>query len=259
MTPNVTTPIVIYLLSAALYAFIGFSLGKKSFADSSDAFAWRAFRYWWFGMAINTMINATSIIVLAAGVDALPLFIVFSITSTLAASVALWGLLTYLVYVFTGKTARWLTYFYIAFALFLFYSIYSFQPTGVTLGAWQTSIQYANTPTGAVALIYAIFFLLLIAVPPVVGSIGMFMLYFRVKERSAKYRALLVPLGIFALFGLAYLIPLALYPFGVRTGDLPWWPLTIRLIGLLALVVIYWAYYPPAFVQKRFKVSTVLG
>lgn len=259
MTPNIVPAIVIYLLSGALYAFIGASLRKKTFADASDAAAWRAFRYWWFGMAANTAINILAILILAAGVTALPLFIFFSVTSTLSASFALWGLLTYLVYVFTGKTAHWLTYFYVVFALLLFYSIYSWQPTGVTLGAWETTIQYANTPTGLIAIVYVVLFILLIAVPPVIGSIGMFTLYFKVKERSAKYRALLVPLGIFALFGLAYLIPLALYPFGLRTGDLPWWPYAIRTVGLLALLVIYWAYFPPTFIQKRFKVSTVLG
>jgi hypothetical protein len=259
MTSNITTPIVIYLLSGALYAFIGMNLSRKTFADASDAAAWRAFRIWWYAMAANTAINAVAILVLAAGVTSLPLFVGFSVTATLAASYALWGLLTYLIYVYTGNKARWLTYFYIAFALFLFYSIYSFQPSGVAMGAWQTSIQYANAPTGAFAFAYAVFFLLLIALPPVIGSIGMFTLYFRVQERSAKYRALLVPLGIFALFGLAYLVPLALYPFGLRTGDLPWWPLTIRIVGLAALVVIYWAYFPPSFIQKRFKVSTVLG
>lgn len=259
MTSTILVPILIYLVSGALYAFIGMSLSKKTFAEPSDASAWRAFRIWWYGMAVNTAINAVAILVLAAGVSALPLFVFFSITSTLAASFALWGLLTYLIYVYTGNKARWLSYFYIAFALFLFYSIYSFQPSGVSMGAWQTSIQYANAPTGAFAFAYAVFFLLLIALPPVIGSIGMFTLFFRIKERSAKYRALLVPLGIFALFGLAYLIPLALYPFGIRTGDLPWWPLTIRMVGLVALVVIYWAYFPPEFIQKRYKVSTVLG
>jgi hypothetical protein len=259
MTPNILPAITIYLISGGLYAFIGFSLGRKTFSDAADAGAWRAFRYWWFGMAVNTVLNAVAILTLAAGVTALPLFVFFSVTSTLAASLALWGLLTYLLYVYTGNRARWLSYFYIAFALFLFYSIYSFQPTGVTMGAWQTSIQYAHAPTGAFGFAYAVFFLLLIALPPVIGSIGMFTLYFRIKERSAKYRALLVPLGIFALFGLAYLVPLALFPFGVRTGDLAWWPYTIRIVGVVALVIIYWAYFPPSFIQDRFKVRTVLG
>lgn len=254
---NLTTALTIYVASAALYAFIGYSLGKKSFSAPSDVAAWRAFRIWWFGMALNNVINIISLLSFSAGITAVPLFVTFSVSSTLVAAAALWGLITYLLYIFTGgnRGAKLVAGFYIAFALFLFYSIYAFQPNGVALGEWQVAIQYANAPTGSALILYAISFLLLISLPPVLASIGMFTLFFRVKERSSKYRAALVPLGIFMLFGIAYLIPLALYPFGIRTGDLPWWSLMVRLVGLAGLLLIYWAYYPPAFLQKSLRVA----
>jgi hypothetical protein len=68
-----------------------------------------------------------------------------------------------------------------------------------------------------------------------------------------------VSLGIFLIFGLAYIVPLILFPFGIRTGEISWWPYAIRVIGLLALSIIYFAYFPPEFIQKRLKVTTVLG
>lgn len=255
-----TLPIVVFLLSSALYVFIGLRLGEKKYSDSSDAFAWRAFRYWWFGMGANAGLNALSVLTLAMNVTALPIFILFSVSATLAASAALWGLLTYLTYVFTGKDrSRLVAAFYIAFALFLFYSIYSFQPTGVAMGEWQVSMQYANTPQGASGFTYAVGLILLLGLPPVIASIGMFLLFLRIKERSSKYRAGLVSTGIFMLFGLTYIVPLILYPFGLRTGDISWWPTAIRLVGIVALVVIYFAYFPPHFIQKQLKVTTVLG
>lgn len=257
---NPSIPVVVLLLSSALYFFIGFRLGEKTYSNPSDAFAWRSFRYWWFGMSANTLLNATAILVLTAGVTALPLFIGFSIASTLAASAALWGLLTYLLYVYTGKNrSRLVAAFYIAFALFLFYSIYSFQPAGVAMGNWEVALQYTNTPQGVPALLYVVSILLLLSLPPVIASIGMFLLFLRIKERSSRYRAALVSLGIFLLFGLAYIVPLILFPFGIRTGEIAWWPYVIRVIGLLALAIIYFAYFPPQFIQERLKVTTVLG
>lgn len=258
---NIVPALSIFLLSSALYAFIGYSLGKKSFADAADAKAWRAFRVWWFAMAIDNLVNAARVSLFAAGFTSVTLHVTLNLVNTLFAAAALWGLLTYLLYVFTGRArvSTWVGIFYIAFAAFLFYSVYVFHPIGVTLGDWETAITYQNPPAGIMGLAYVIFFLLLIALPPVLASIGMFTLYFRVKERSSKYRALVVPLGIFGLFGLAYLVPLVLFPFGVRTGDLAWWPFTIRIVGLLALLVIYWAYFPPTFIQKSLRVSPVTG
>jgi hypothetical protein len=255
-----TLPIVVFLLSSALYMFIGMRLGEKTYSNSADAFAWRAFRFWWFGMGTNAALNTLSILTLSMNITALPVFIFFSISATLAASLALWGLLTYLIYVFTGKDrSRLVAAFYIAFALFLFYSIYSFQPTGVAMGEWQVAMQYANTPQGAQAFVYAVGLILLLGLPPVVASIGMFLLFLRIKERSSKYRAALVSAGIFMLFGLTYIVPLILYPFGLRTGDISWWPVATRIVGLAALVIIYFAYFPPESIQKRLKVATVLG
>jgi hypothetical protein len=175
------------------------------------------------------------------------------------AAAALWGLLSYLIYVFRGsiRASFWLAIFYGLFALMIAYSFFAFQPTGVHMGDWEIAVDYAAVPTGAFALTYVISLLLLISLPPVLAAIGFFALAFRIKERSPKYRALVVPTGIMILFGLPYLVPLALYPFGVRFETVEWWPLTIRLIGIFALLLIYWGYFPPTVVQKRLRVSAV--
>lgn len=258
---NSALPIVVFLVQAMLYSYIGFRLGEKTFKDKEDAGAWRAFRVWWFGMALNTLINALAILTLAMNISYLPLFIFYSLSSTLAAAAALWGLFSYLMYIFTGgsRSSKWIGGFYIFFALFLLVSIYTFNPIGVSMGEWAVSVQYQNTPTGLFALVYGVLLILLMSLPPILASFGMFSLYFRVQERSARYRALLVPSGIFGLFGLTYLIPLILLLVGLNTNELPWWPITIRVLGIASLLLIYFAYFPPRFVQKRLQVKTVLG
>lgn len=258
---NYTLPVLVFLVQAALYSFIGLRLGEKRYGDSADAGAWRAFRVWWFGMALNTLINALAVLSLAANVSYMPLFILYSLSSTMAAAAALWGLFSYLMYIFTGgsRSSKWIGGFYIAFALFLLGSIFTFQPSGVSMGAWAATVEYSNPPSGSFAVIYGVLLILLMSLPPILASFGMFSLYFRVRERSARYRAMLVPAGIFGLFGLTYLIPLILLLAGLNTNQLAWWPLTIRLIGIASLLLIYLAYFPPAWLRTRLKVQTVLG
>jgi len=257
---NLTTPILVLLVTGALYFFIGFRLRAKVYADPSDAFAWRAFRSWWMGMSFNSLLNALGLLLFSLNVLALPLFMGINFVSSVAAATALWGLLTYLVYVYTGRNRSWLLAgFYIAFIALLFLLLFLFQPTGVIIGDWQVAMEYSNPPVGAPAFAFALSFILLIGLPPVIASIGMFLLFLRIQERSAKYRAGLVSLGIFMLFGLAIIVPLLLYPFGFRTNQIAWWPLGVRLTGILALALIYFAYFPPAFVQKWLKVKTVLA
>lgn len=103
-------------------------------------------------------------------------------------------------------------HFLFRLVLLLIYSIYALQPGAITFSGWGTELTYQNVPSQAFGLVFAVALLLLISLPPVIAAIGFFTLFFRVKERSSKYRALLVPIGIFMLFGLSYLVPLALYP-----------------------------------------------
>ncbi|MCW5874150.1 MAG: hypothetical protein KIS88_05840 [Anaerolineales bacterium] len=254
--------LAIFFANSALYFFIGHSLSRKRFADPQDARAWRAFRVWWYGMAANTGINGLSVLALGLGIDYLPLFVLFSLAATLSAAPALWGLLTYLMYIFKGshRFSGWIAGFYIAFGVGLLASIYLLRPIGVSMGTWEALIQYQNEPQGVFGLLFGIALIALMSLPPIVASIGMFSLYFRITEPSAKFRALLVPLGLFTIFGLGYFIPLIfIVAFGINPNATTWWPLTIRLIGIAALALIYIAYFPPAVIQKRFHVQNVLS
>lgn len=252
--------LIVFFANSILYFFIGHSLGKKSFENQEDSRAWRAFRVWWFGMAANTATNGLFVLLLSLGVDYLPLFVILNLAATLSAAPALWGLLTYLMYIFRGnhRASRWVAGFYIAFGLFLLISIYVFRPIGASLGTWDPAIQYQNVPEGIFGLVYGVLLIVLLSLPPILASFGMFSLYFKVTERSAKFRALLVPLGFFCLFGVAYFIPLILILVGINLNATSWWPPTIRILGILALILIYVAYFPPPFVQRWLKVKTLL-
>lgn len=219
---NLVPALVISFGSMVLYAFIGASLGKKKFADQPTAAAWRAFRIWWYGMAVRTGTSGLAVALLAAGVSNIALYVVIDVIGIAGAAAALWGLLTYLLYVFTGRprASFWMGVFYALFFVAIVVSIIVFQPTGIHMGDFATAFDYANPPTGAFALVYGLALLLLISLPPVFAAIALLTLYSK-----------------------------------VNLGQQAWWPLTIRVVGIAALFVIYWAYYPPGFIQKTFRVS----
>lgn len=252
--------LTIFFANCALYFFIGHSLRQKRLADAEDARGWCAFLFWWYGMAANTGLNGLAVLAMGLGITWLPLLIALNALAALAAAPALWGLLSYLLYIFRGNhtASRWLGRFYALFGIFLLASIYLLHPVGASMGTWEMTLQYANVPSGLFGLLYGVLLILLLSLPPILASIGMFTLFFRVRERSARFRALLVPLGFFLLFGLAYFIPLILLLLGINLNTITWWPLAIRLIGLAALGLIYIAYFPPRAVQRLLRVHSIL-
>lgn len=252
-----TTPITaifIHLATSLIYAFIGLRLRHRALTPQ-DQPAWRAFLTWWFGMAINAALMGLAMLLSLAGVSALALHVALSLLGTLAAGFALWGLISYLLYVFRGnwRHSRWVAGFYIAFGLYLVYTVIAFVPTRATLTTWQVLIEYQRTP----GPLYPVGLLLLFGMPPILASLAFLRLFFSLKQRSARYRAVLITLGIFLCFGVPFIMPIILYLFGILTPQLAWWPLTYRLVGVLGLLLIYLAYVPPAAIQKALGVSAV--
>jgi hypothetical protein len=260
MNDNTTFALALYLVSAMLYAFIGMRLSQKTFPDTDSARAWNGFRIWWYGMAVNSAINFLSVLLFAMGITDLTVHLILKVANIIVPSLALWGLLSYLLYVFTGsqRSNLVLTIFYVLFAVALMYGTFALQPTGVRMDEWNTglvnAVDVATLGPGA-GLVIFLSFILAIALPPFLAAIALFTLFFRLKERSQKYRSVMVPAGIMILFGISTILPLLLWPFGIQVGQLSWWPVTIRILGVLGLVVIYWGYYPPTFIQRSLQVA----
>lgn len=252
-----TIAILVHLFTSVLFLFIGLRLRAKRYDSAKDQRAWDAFLVWWYGMALNSTLMAFSMLLSLWGVSSLYLFVILSVLGTFAVGGAMWGLLSYLLYVYTGnwRPSRWVAGFYIVFCLYLVYTVVAFVPVRASLSTWQVFIEYAHTP----GPLYPVGLLLLFALPPILASAAFFRLYFSLTERSARYRSLVITTGIFLFFGFPYIMPIVLYLFNILTTQLPWWQLTQRMVGIVALALIYFAYYPPALVRKHLRVSAVTG
>lgn len=238
------------ILSASIYFYIGRVLSRRRPASHEAGIAWSLFVVWWYALAAATFSGAVVSLLGALGAGSVPLFVTFNHANLLAICTALYGLMFYLIYLFTGNyRVLWpLAVFYIAYYLLLIYYIQARIPVDVTVGRWNAGLVFEREAGGPLFYIA----LLLLVFPQIIGSLAYFTLYFRVKNPTQKYRILLVSWSIIIWFMSAFLASIT----GIGQQD--WWQVTSRLIGLAAAFTILIAYQPPFSIQRRFGVTPII-
>lgn len=243
------TSTIFALVSGGMYIYIGWWLSKRTISSSEARLAWQAFTIWWFALATTTLLGAFQNLLGAIGHTELPLFITAQYVNALVACIALWGLVYYLIYLFTGNSRALvpLIIFYMIYYILLVYYYTASVPNNVEIGRWNTTLVHQNTLTGPFYIILV--FLLLF--PQIIGSLAYFTLYFRVSDITQKYRVLLVSWGIIVWF----LSPLIALAGGVSDQD--WWQLVSRCISLGTALVIVMAYLPPRWLKQRYGIISL--
>ena len=237
------------LLAASIYAYVGWRLSKRVISSAESRLAWRSFTVWWYGLAATTLIGGFLNLFGALGLTIFPLFVTATYINILVICIALWGLLYYLIYLFTGNS-RWLVPLAIAYWVYyvlLVYYITASIPESIKLEPWRTSLAYQAPQTGP---FFAIVIALLL-LPQIIGGLAYFTFFFRVPEVTQKYRILLVSWSIIIWF----VSPLAALAGGLAQQD--WWQLASRFIGLAAALTILMAYLPPRWLKQRYGIISL--
>jgi hypothetical protein len=247
--PTLLFGALLSIVNAGIYIYVGRVLNRRRAASADARLAWTLFVVWWYALAATTLSGAILSLLGGLGFVSLPLFTTFTLVNLLAICVALYGLLFYLLYLFTGNRILLgpLTVFYIVYYIFLVYYVQASAPVGVIVNRWSATLEYQNQIRGPLFLIA----LFLLVFPQIFGSLAYFTLYFRVRTVTQKYRVLLVSWSIIIWFLSAFLASLA------GLGQQDWWQITSRLIGLIAALAILFAYQPPAWVKNRFRVTSI--
>jgi len=237
------------VVAASIYVYVGWRLGKRVISSSEARLAWQSFTVWWYGLAATTLIGGFLNLLGALGLTSLPLFVTATYTNILVICIALWGLLYYLIYLFTGNGRLLvpLAIFYIIYYVFLVYYITASVPEGINVERWRTTLAYRAPLTGP----FFVILIVLLLLPQIIGGFAYFTLYFRVSEPTQKYRVLLVSWSIIVWF----LSPLIALAGGLAQQD--WWQLASRFVGLAAALTILRAYLPPHWLKRRYGIISL--
>lgn len=247
--PTLLFGAVLSALSAGIYLYVGRVLSRRRQTSWEATVAWTLFIVWWYALGAATLSGALLSLLGAFRIAGLPVFVTFNLVNFLAICVALFGLMFYLLYLFTGnyRLLGPLAAFYIAYYILLVYYVQARMPVDVTVNRWNAGIVYQKEASGPLFLIT----LLLLVLPQILGSLAYFTLYFRVQNPTQKYRIFLVSWSIIIWFTSALLASLA----GIGQQD--WWQVSSRLIGLGAALTILMAYQPPSMVKRRFGIGSI--
>lgn len=162
--------------------------------------------------------------------------------------IVLWGLLGYLIYLFTGRNFLLaLSTLYAALYVGLLYFVTASAPTAVTVMAGSVGLVTAGVASGPYVILLAIGLI----GPEFVGSILYFTLAFRTRDPTVRYRVTLVSWSLIAFFGLGSLNIAAALGGGVAAQ------IVSHSLGVIAALVILIAYYPPRWIRSRLGVTGI--
>lgn len=234
---------------ALLYTLVGrITLARPS--SSADArLAIRLFAVWWFGLAVVTLISAARTLLAAVGVLDLPLHMTLGFAALLPLVACLWGLVYYLLYIYTGDRRLFVpvTVMHAGILVFLLYLTLWLQPVGLKVSDWSVTTENARLLDGPL-LGVALF---LILGPAIFAALGYGSLLFRTRDPTTRYRIGTVSGAFLLWFGSAVVAAVT------TLGTWYWWPLTARAIGLVSTLLILAAYRPPGFVQQGLGVAAL--
>jgi hypothetical protein len=252
------TSAALSFIAAAVYAYVGLRLSRRQVSQPS-ALAWKLFVVWWAGIAATTTLGGVQTLLGLAGALTPGLLLGIGVVNDILISIALWGLLYYLLYLFTGRRALlWpLSAIYIAFFALIVEFIGTTPAFGVKTNGWTFSANYGQSSAALLANPVIQLIIVMLLVPQIIGALAYFSLYFRLQDPTRRYRVFVVSWAIILWFGSPFIALGAGLSTDTQTlvGDA--YQLASRLIGLGAAIAILMAYLPPPSLRRRYGLHAV--
>lgn len=247
-SPTLLLDAAFLLVTASVYWLVG-GVTIRRHVGGDGQLAATLFGVWWYALAGLQLVGAGMRVLGYLGMLDLTVYITVTYVLLLVFCAGFWALVYYLSYLLTGNRRLLvpLTAFYIAYYAYLLYYITLSDPVGVKVTDWSVSLDYSNEIRGAPLTLL----MLLLVMPPLLGALGYARLYFKVRDPTQKYRIGLVSAtlgGWFAILLLAWVLEL---------GTQQWWYFASRAIGVAAALLIYAAFRPPGWVQRRWGIHPV--
>lgn len=237
-----------HIVVAALYGVVGTKLARRP-VQGASAIAHRGFVAFWFALMGNEVVGAMRSGLYILDLLTVPVYSVLTQAGILLVVAALWGLLAYLLYLYTGsaRSLRPLTIGYALFFIAIQLLVLSSGPVeALTDDGWSVErVPDADFPEWV-----GLLFLIFLIGPQFAAAVAFLSLYPRVEDRTQRYRIALVGGSIMVWFGSVLLVSLT-GEAGTGLRESVQWQLGSRLLGVLAAAIILMAYLPPAWIQAR--------
>lgn len=220
------------LASVAMFLLVARTVWVRPVSHESQR-ARNAFVVWWAVLGFVTLVGL--VLQLPGATSSVAAYVALTIVLLGLLCVGLWGLLFYLVYLFTSRRgiAVPLGLGYALVFVFFVAFILAGDPVGFETGPNGRELEY-NHPIESGPLYWTAIALLI--VPPLAGAAGYLSLYWKVDQPVQKRRILLVSMSILVWFGSS------LIGIGLGASESQVWSLVSRAISLAAAVTIYYAY-----------------
>lgn len=235
----------IQLVSAGLYLWVARLVLDREL-DGPSRQANSLFGTWWVALGVvYLLIPALNLPPRAFGYQNLALATALTYAVLALIAVAVWGLVYYLVYLYTGNP-KWfwpITAFYVALAFALLYLVAWLDPNGFDAAGRLTYANKQLGPAPSIALGLAF------SGPVVLSALGYGSLFFQAREPAARYRIALVSGAFLVQFG--WSLTSSMLQLSRRFPDSVALPLIGSGLALLAAAAIVLAFRPPRRVLAR--------
>lgn len=232
-------------VAVAIYLFLSAQFARRSVRPESRL-PLLQFSLFWLALGLVTLIGGAESAVAAFTTPSLALVLSMYYLEILLLCAALWGLLGYLLHLYFGRSfLAPLTASYALLYVLLLYFITASSADRVTVMLGSVGLGYATAVGGPLLGLLGLFLL----GPEFVGAFLYFTLFFRTRDRTARFRIALVSWGLLAFFGVGAL------DLAVRLGGGPAAVALGSAVNLVPSLVILLAYFPPRVIRERLGVA----
>jgi hypothetical protein len=238
------------LASTPVYAYVGWRLWQRPMPYSARLPA-AQFSIWWLALGVGSLIAGIEGLAGGLGVLGFPTGFTAYLLTVLVDTAALWGLVGYLVYIYTGKYHLLaLGAFYAAFYICALDYVIGNEPYAVVFSAGIPTILYHLRNTSGPLFAFVAFGLV---VPELVGA-GLYVSLLRkTTDRTRRYRIAMVGVSVWMYFLLAFVGT----PSSLVAAEV--WNLVRAILDVVAAVVALVAFFPPEPLRRWLRVEAVPG
>src|SRR5687767_1928778 len=242
-TLTLATNALFFVAIALLFLYVG-RIAQTRPVDDRSTRAGRLFALWWYALGTLAFVQGSASIFGAMSIeDPLPYVAVLHL-GNLIQVVALWSLLYYVLFVYTGRRGFFwpLTVFYAGVAVGIVYyvqSVINQQTPAVLITEWDAALDFDLSRADPVLQ----FLLAALIVPQLGALVAYFTIVFGADGREQRYRVLLISTSLFVWLASSYVAS------ATNSISESFWVVAGRGLAMLAGFMVVLAFRPPALVR----------